>query len=92
MSPRCPHCGDPDVDVACWLVEGTQAWLCPGCVADARAAGYRVAWLPERRRTEAEAFREALGIQAAIVEQQEQRGRELEEAWAVPAYRRRRVA
>lgn len=71
VSPTCPLCGSVDVDLECWAVAGSPAWLCPGCVASARANGYHVVWLPDRMRPEeADAFREALVTQATIMERQ----------------------
>ncbi|CAN5768501.1 hypothetical protein BH23CHL8_BH23CHL8_26220 [soil metagenome] len=96
MGLTCPHCGDARVDLECYRIGGDEAWLCPGCVADARRAGYRVVWLPGRMRSEqADAFRDALVTQAAIEAEQERRGREAEERWSRPpvvARARRRAA
>ena len=71
MTTHCPTCGELALDLECWAVEGSPAWLCTGCVANARANGYAVVWLPERMRPEsADAFRDALVTQAAIMKSQ----------------------
>lgn len=67
---RCPLCSRECADLSCWAVEGEHAWLCPGCVARARAAGYRIVWIPRRMAHAADTFRLALVEQAAIVEEQ----------------------